>query len=114
MSGVAVMRGSAKESDCVEHPWSVQNLMPSVKAIALVALWLLAPGCGRGESAAPSISNSPQSSADSRAQTLPADQAKKCVVLLHGKGGDALPSTVDGDTEFVRPAGNRNAWGGKE
>ena len=48
------------------------------------------------------------------APILPAGADKKCVVLLHGKGGGALPSTVAGDIEYLHPAGNAAGWGGRE
>jgi pimeloyl-ACP methyl ester carboxylesterase len=48
------------------------------------------------------------------APILPAGSDKKCVVLLHGKGGGALPSSVVADIEYLRPAGNGTGWGGRE
>lgn len=45
---------------------------------------------------------------------LPPGLDKKCVVLLHGKGGRAQPSSTAGDVEYLRPGGNASAWGGNE
>jgi pimeloyl-ACP methyl ester carboxylesterase len=36
------------------------------------------------------------------------------VVLLHGKGGAALGSSVTGDITYLRPGGNADAWGGRQ
>jgi pimeloyl-ACP methyl ester carboxylesterase len=70
--------------------------------ICILAVCLLAPACGREQSSA-----LPK-------PILPASADKNCVVLLHGKGGRALPTTVVADIEYLRPEGNGEGWGGRE
>lgn len=42
-------------------------------------------------------------------------RAERCVVRLHGKGGQGAPSTVDADEVAVlSPGGNGTAWGGRQ
>lgn len=48
------------------------------------------------------------------APLLPPGANKHCVVLLHGKGGGAQPSSVAGAVEYLRPGGNGAGWGGRE
>ena len=74
-------------------------------ALALVLVALLAPGCGAGKSTA---------TAPPPAPLLPGAADKKCVVVLHGKGGNAGASSVTGDIETLRPGGNAAGWGGRE
>jgi hypothetical protein len=74
-------------------------------ALALLLVTLLAPGCGAGQSVA---------SVQPPAPMLPPGADKKCVVLLHGKGGNAGASSVAGDIEYLRPGGNAAGWGGRE
>jgi pimeloyl-ACP methyl ester carboxylesterase len=74
-------------------------------ACAVLLIALLASACGSGESAA---------TAQPPAPLLPPGADKKCVVLLHGKGGTAQPSSVAGGIEYLRPGGNANGWDGRE
>jgi pimeloyl-ACP methyl ester carboxylesterase len=68
------------------------------RCVAMLTALLLLPGCER--EAAPPIR---QTGAN-----------KKCVLLLHGKGGRASTSSVTGDVEYLRPGGNGTGWGGRE
>jgi pimeloyl-ACP methyl ester carboxylesterase len=77
----------------------------SSRTIWILAAWLLVAACARE---APAPSSPPP------APILPASADKKCVVLLHGKGGGALPSSVNGGIEYLRPGGNGEGWGGRE
>jgi pimeloyl-ACP methyl ester carboxylesterase len=74
-------------------------------AFALVAILLLASACGAGKSAA---------TAQPPIPLLPPAADKKCVVLLHGKGGNAGAGSVAGDVEYLRPGGNAPGWNGRE
>jgi pimeloyl-ACP methyl ester carboxylesterase len=47
------------------------------------------------------------------AAKLPTASGKACIVLLHGKGGHALPERVTGDTTYLLPGGNTDGWGGR-
>jgi pimeloyl-ACP methyl ester carboxylesterase len=69
---------------------------------------LLACACGREGAVTAATTVQPAT------PILPPGAAKKCVVLLHGKGGGALPSSVAGDIEYLRPGGNGEGWGGRE
>jgi pimeloyl-ACP methyl ester carboxylesterase len=81
----------------------------------ILAAWLLAAACTREDSSAgPPAAGGGAPSANVSAPLLPPGPDKKCVVLLHGKGGGALPGSVVGDVEYLRPAGNGTGWGGRE
>lgn len=79
--------------------------MSTVRATGLLVAWLFVAACAGDE--APAATAPP-------APILAASADKKCVVLLHGKGGGALPSSVTGDIEYLRPGGNGTGWGGRE
>jgi dienelactone hydrolase len=38
----------------------------------------------------------------------------RCVLRLHGKGGEAQPTEVEGGVTYVEPGGNAAGWGGRE
>lgn len=71
----------------------------------LVAALLLASACGQENASHVT---------EVAAPILPRAADKKCVLLLHGKGGGALPSSVSEDVEYLRPGGNDSGWGGRE
>ena len=49
------------------------------------------------------------------APVLPAGPSgPKCVVWLHGKGGNAQAATTVGDRTDLRPGGNASGWGGRQ
>jgi hypothetical protein len=61
---------------------------------------------------APAVGNpAPQPSA---AEPLHRPAGKRCVVLLHGKGGTAQPGRVTEGTTFIQPGGNADGWGGRQ
>jgi pimeloyl-ACP methyl ester carboxylesterase len=66
---------------------------------------LLAGACGQQDAAQVATPPPP---------LLPPSAGKKCVVLLHGKSGNAQPSSVSNDIEYLRPGGNGTGWGGRE
>jgi hypothetical protein len=41
-------------------------------------------------------------------------RGKRCVVILHGKGGNAQPERVTGETTLLQPGGNAAGWGGRQ
>ncbi len=41
-------------------------------------------------------------------------RAKRCIVRLHGKGGQGAPPTVDDGVAVLSPDGNGTAWGGRQ
>ena len=71
---------------------------------------LLSLGC-----ASPSGTSSDTSSvAPAGTAASPADASERCLVRLHGKGGQGAPSfTADGVT-VVAPSGNAEGWGGRQ
>jgi pimeloyl-ACP methyl ester carboxylesterase len=99
--------------------------MSSANTIWMVAAWLTVSGCS-GNSPAPgrlddrdrtTASQSVSGGRDTSAGTATpssADSDRKCVVVLHGKGGRGLPSTMVGDVQYLRPEGNGSGWGGRE
>jgi hypothetical protein len=61
---------------------------------------------------APAVASpAPQPSA---AGPLATAAGKRCVVLLHGKGGTAQPGRVTEGTTFIQPGGNADGWGGRQ
>lgn len=46
--------------------------------------------------------------------TSPGPTGQKCIVFLHGKGGGAGGSWMNGDTRIINPGGNADGWGGKQ
>jgi hypothetical protein len=45
-------------------------------------------------------------------ETVPA--GGRCVVRLHGKGGQGAPTTTIGEVTYVAPDGNADGWGGRQ
>jgi pimeloyl-ACP methyl ester carboxylesterase len=76
-----------------------------VAASLVLAAALLVSACGREAAMSAAIPAAP---------LLPPGAAKKCVLLLHGKGGGAQPGSVNADIEYLRPGGNAEGWGGRE
>jgi pimeloyl-ACP methyl ester carboxylesterase len=71
----------------------------------VAAAALVSSACGQGATNAAAVPAAP---------LLPPGTAKKCVLLLHGKGGNAQPGSVTAGIEYLRPGGNGNGWGGRE
>jgi pimeloyl-ACP methyl ester carboxylesterase len=71
----------------------------------LFATGVMTSACGQQTAGSTAIPPAP---------LLPPGVAKKCVLLLHGKGGIAQPSSVIADIEYLRPGGNGSGWGGRE
>ncbi|WP_420451199.1 hypothetical protein [Ilumatobacter sp.] len=42
------------------------------------------------------------------------DAVDRCVVVLHGKGGDGGETTTEGGSATIRPTGNAEGWGGRQ
>jgi hypothetical protein len=61
------------------------------------------------DAAAPSAPTAP---AEPPATAPPAPSGTRCLVRLHGKGGNGGPTYVDGDVTVLEPAGNAAGWGG--
>jgi hypothetical protein len=54
-------------------------------------------------------------SADTPVAEQPVPVAERCVVSLHGKGGEGRPATLDDKgTARINPVGNAEGWGGRQ
>ncbi len=98
-------------------------------SIAAVAVAVLA-ACGQDDASPPTAGQTappetpqrpdpPPSAAgsepvDDTAASTAATEAGPCVVRLHGKGGDGWETSVTDGVAEVAPAGNDEAWGGRQ
>ena len=62
--------------------------------------------CGNGNE----VADEPVASTSVDAQST----GGRCVVRLHGKGGDGSSSTIEDDVVDLYPAGNAEGWGGRQ
>jgi len=82
----------------------------SIRLRVASAVWLAA-ACSHDH--APADSSAARNSAPPPSAAS-APSGKRCVVLLHGKGGNAQSGRITGDTSFVQPGGNAAGWGGRQ
>src|SRR5689334_7866080 len=76
--------------------------------IGLALLWSIASACS------PQSRSNPPSRNEATMQSSTPVPGRKCVLLLHGKGGGPQSTTTAGDITYLRPGGNADAWGGRQ
>lgn len=81
--------------------------MRGVAGLLLLAVGTVAAGCGDESSSGPT-------SISSQSMDFSADRPSKCIVRLHGKGGNGEPARVDGDITELSPTGNADGWGARQ
>ena len=81
--------------------------MRGVTGLLLLTASIVSVGCGDQPSSGPDP-GSTQSIESS------AEWPSKCVVRLHGKGGNGEPARVDGDITELSPTGNADGWGARQ
>lgn len=92
---------------------ALAHVPPWTRAIALASSLAILASCSR-ERRAPEPCGAGASLHDEISDGDASAEQRRCVLLLHGKGGEGAPSAQRGALRYVCPSGNASAWGGRQ